>query len=100
MPRLSFFQLTKIFAAGFLGYAAILAILSVGTALLFPSFVKSRLDMSIHTFYESIFYFFGFLGGVSTFLMLIGAWCVLRLFRHGVSPNDPAARQRRSMPYE
>jgi hypothetical protein len=36
MPRLSFFQLTKIFAAGFLGYAAILAILSVGTAPAVP----------------------------------------------------------------
>ena len=84
MPRLSFLQLTKIFAAGFLGYALLLSVLSLGTALLFPSFVKGRLDMSIHTFFETVFYYFGVLGLIATPLMLTGAWCVLRFVRKRV----------------
>ena len=82
MPKLSFIQLTKIFVAGFLGYALLVSILSLGTALLFPSFIKgSPLDMSIGTFFQDVFYFFGFLGIIATLLMLVGAWFVLRIFR-------------------
>jgi hypothetical protein len=59
MPRLTFFQLTKVFAAGFLGYALLISALSCGTALLFPSFIKTGwFDMSIHEFFKTIFYFF------------------------------------------
>jgi hypothetical protein len=79
MPRLSLFQLLKIFAAGFLGYALFVLILSVGTATLFPGFVKGWLDRSIHTFYQDVITYFGFFGIVAAVLMLIGAWCVLRL---------------------
>ena len=79
MPRLTFFQLTKIFAAGFLGYALLVMLLSVGTALLFPGFVKGWLDRSIGTFYHEVFAYFGFFGIVSAVLMLVGAWGILRL---------------------
>ena len=82
MNKLSFGQLTKIFAAGLLGYALLVSFLSLGTALLFPSFIKGYpLDMSIHTFFESVFYVFGILGVILATLMLAGAWCILRVFR-------------------
>jgi hypothetical protein len=84
MPRLSLFQLTKVFAAGFLGYAVLVTLFSVGIALLFPSYIIARFDMSIDTFLELLFVYLGFLGAMATFLMLIGAWVVLRLFRRGV----------------
>lgn len=79
MPRLSFIEVVKIFSAGFLGYALFVLILSVGTATLFPGFVKGRLDRSIYTFYQDVFAYFGFFGIVAAVLMLIGAWCILRL---------------------
>lgn len=79
MPKLTFFQLTKIFVAGFLGYALLVLLLSVGAANFFPGFVKGRLDMSIGTFYHEVFIYFGFFGMVSALLMLVGAWCILGL---------------------
>jgi hypothetical protein len=82
MHKLSFLQLTKIFAAGFLGYALLVSFLTLATALLFPAFIKGYpLDMSIHTFFETVFYFFGMLGVIAATLMLAGAWCILRVFR-------------------
>jgi hypothetical protein len=84
IPRLSFFQLVKIFSAGFLGCALLLSVLSLGTVLLFPSFVTDTLDMSIHEFFHDVFYFFGVLGIIVTPLMLAGAWGVLELLRQKV----------------
>jgi len=81
MPTLSLFQLAKVFAAGFVGYALFISVLSVGTAVAFPDFVKARLDMSLHEFFRMVFYYFGLLGLIATPLMLIGAWGFSRLFR-------------------
>jgi hypothetical protein len=89
MPKLSFLQLTKVFVAGFLGYALLVAVLSFGTALFFPSYIKSGwLDMSIHEFLKAIFFYFGILGAIATPLMLVGAWCILRLFSGRVEYDD------------
>ena len=82
MPKLSFFQLTKVFAAGFIGYAVLVSLVSVGAAVVFPEFVKAQFDMSIRTFLETIVFYFGFFGLIATPLMLIGAWCILRLVKH------------------
>jgi len=82
MPKLTFLQLAKIFAAGFFGYALLISVAAVGIALLFPSFVKNGpLDMSIHNFLHEVFYYLGGFGIIATLLMLPGAWCILRLFR-------------------
>jgi cyanate permease len=79
MLKLSFGQLAKIFAAGFLGYVLLLSLFSVGLAFLFPSFIKRQLDTSIDTFFETMFLVFGVWGILTTPIMLVGAWCVLRL---------------------
>lgn len=84
MPKLSFFQLAKIFLAGFLGYAVLLCLLAVGTVIVFPRFVRGNLDMSPDTFYQMVFYYLGVSVLIATPLMLGGAWCVLRLFRRRV----------------
>jgi hypothetical protein len=85
MPRLTFIQLTKVFAVGFLGYALLIAVLCLGTALLFPSYIKGgRIDMSIHEFLKTMFICFGGFGVIATSLMLIGAWGLLRVFRERV----------------
>lgn len=82
MSRLSFFELAKVFGAGFLGYALLVTCLSVGTALFFPSYLTGGwLDMSIHEFFRTMFDYFGLFGLLATPMMLIGAWCILRLFR-------------------
>jgi hypothetical protein len=81
MPKLTFFQLTKVFLAGFIGYALLISVASITVAVIFPDYVKLRFDMSIDTFLEMIFFYFGFLGLVATCLMLIGAWGILRLVR-------------------
>ena len=89
MPRLTFIQLTKVFAAGFLGYALLIAVLSFGTALLFPSYIKSGwIDMSIHEFLKTVFFWFGVFGVIATPLMLFGAWCILRWFRRRVEHDN------------
>jgi len=81
IPKLTFFQLTKVFGAGFLGYALLVTLGSISAAVIFPDYVKLRFDMSIHTFLEMVFFYCGFFGLVATSLMLIGAWFILRLFR-------------------
>jgi hypothetical protein len=81
MPTLSFSQLAKVFAAGFVGYALVISLLSLATAVAFPDFVKGRMDMSLHEFFRMVFYYFGVLGLIATPLMLIGAWGLLRVFR-------------------
>jgi len=83
MPKLSFFQLTKVFVAGFIGYAVLLCLITIAVGVVFPDYVKLRFDMSIDTFLEMVFFYFGIFGFIATFLMLIGAWCILRL----VSPR-------------
>ncbi len=81
MPKLSFLQLTKIFGAGFVGYTVLVSVLSVGATVVFPDYLKKRFDMSLDMFLETMFIYFGLLGLVAMLLMLIGAWCILRLTR-------------------
>lgn len=81
MPTLSFLQLAKIFAVGFLGYAVLLCLLAVGTVVLFPHFVSHRLDMSSDTFYQMVFYYLGAPVLMATPLMLVAGWGLLCLFR-------------------
>ncbi len=81
MPKLSFFQLTKIFVAGFIGYALLVSLLSITLAVVFPHYIVRRFDMSIDTFFLMVSWYFGIFGIVATFLMLIGAWAVLRFSR-------------------
>jgi hypothetical protein len=81
MPKLSFYQLTKIFGAGLLGYALFIGVLSLGTALFFPNVIKTKIDMSIHEFLKSVLVYFGLLGLFATILLLLCAWCVLRVTR-------------------
>ena len=81
MPNLSFLQLAKVFAAGFLGYVVLTSFAAFVVALAFPNFVNGDpLDMSIDMFFKTVFFHFGILGVVATLLMLVGAWCILRLF--------------------
>ena len=81
MPKLSFFQLTKVFVAGFIGYALLISLASIAAAVIYPDYIKLRFDMSIDTFLEMVFFHFGFLGLIATSLMLICAWAILRLLR-------------------
>ena len=84
MPLLSLFQLTKVFAAGFVGYAMVVSLVSVGTAAFFPGYIKGRLDMSIELFFWMVFYYFGAFGIFVTALMVVSAWCILRLWRRRI----------------
>ena len=81
MPKLSFLQLTKVFGVGFIGYTVLVSIVSVGAAAAFPAYFKKRFDMSIDTFLTMVLFYSGFFGLVAMLLMLIGAWCILRLVR-------------------
>jgi hypothetical protein len=81
MPTLSFLQLAKIFAVGFLGYAVLLCLLALGTVALFPLYVSGRLDMSPGTLYMMVFYYLGVPGLAAASVMLVTAWSVLRLSR-------------------
>ena len=81
MPTLSFFQLAKIFAAGFFGYAILLCLLTVGTVVLFPLYVSGDLDMSPDTLYRMVFYYLGVPVLIATSVMLVAAWGVLRFLR-------------------
>jgi hypothetical protein len=84
MPRLSFLQLTKIFAVGILGYALLLCILSIGTVILFPNYVRGTLDVSPGNLYQTVFYFLGVPVLIASPFMLAAAWCVLHLFKKRV----------------
>ena len=93
MPKLSFFQLAKIFTAGFLGYALLVSLLSWCTVVYYPLFIKGNpLDMSVHAFLSIVFYYFFVFGFVIAALMLVGAWCVLRILsRKGDSKDQQNA---------
>jgi len=80
MPKLSFLQLVKVFAAGLLGYSVLACSLALAIGALFPTYIKGRLDMSVGTFYQFLFFYFGVCVLIATPLMLIGAWGILRLF--------------------
>lgn len=81
MPALSFFQLARIFIAGFVGYSILLCLSAIGTVVLFPRFVRVDLDMSYDTFYLMVFCYLGVSVFIATPLMLGAAWCGLRLLR-------------------
>jgi hypothetical protein len=84
MARLTFYQLCKIFTAGLVGYLILLLFASLVFAALFPTFIKSRIDMSIGNFLEYVMFYFGLLGVAAAPLMLIGAWLILRILRQAV----------------
>ena len=81
MPKLSFLQLIRVFAAEVLGYSVLACLLGLAFGALFPGYIKGTLDMSVGTFYEFLFLYFGVCVLIATPLMLIGAWGILRLFR-------------------
>jgi hypothetical protein len=89
MPKLSFSQLTKVFGAGFVGYALLVTFGSISTAVIFPEYVKLRFDMLIHTFLESVLFYFGFFGLFATCLgLLLLVRGIIGLFR-GKAPAEP-----------
>jgi len=81
MPKLSFLQMTKIFVAGFFGYAVLGSLVTLGAAAVFPDYLKRHLDMDIPNFLSMMFVYFGLFGLIVTPFMLVGAWVVLRAFR-------------------
>jgi len=81
MMRLTFYQLCKVFAAGLVGYLILLLFASLAFAAFFPSFIKTRIDMSIGNFVEYVMVYFGLWGIAAAPLMLLGAWLILRIFR-------------------
>ena len=81
MPKLSFLQLTRIFIAGFIGYAVLGSLVIIGAAVVFPDYVKGRFDMDIYNFLKMMFVYSGVFGLTVTPFMLIGARGILRLLR-------------------
>ena len=79
MPKLTFLQLVKVFAAGLFGYLVILITLSLMIELFFPHFMRSVLDFSPREFLK-LPIFFGVVGTVLATISLIAAWCFTRVF--------------------
>jgi len=82
IQKLSFTQLSKIYIAGFVGYSCIICILFLSLMYTFPSFIRSRLDMSPNEFFRVAFIYFGVFGLIANPLMLIGSWIILRLLKN------------------